>query len=66
MAMHSGEEVCEQASAAEGGRLAGVDALAASAHCQSSKQPEFEHAAVKVGEADLGWHLLAVAWLPGQ
>lgn len=44
--------------------LAGVNAITTSAYCNTSKQPELKHAAVKVLKAELPWTLLAVAWLP--
>jgi len=65
MAMHWGSEVLS-GQGADGQPLAGINALTTSAHCPSSKQPEFKHAAVKVEKADLPWTLLALAWLPPE
>ncbi|MDP2000262.1 MAG: molybdopterin-dependent oxidoreductase, partial [Rhodoferax sp.] len=62
LAMHWGEEFLSGQSST-GERLAGVNALTTSAYCPDSKQPEFEHTAVKVLKADLPWSLLAMAWL---
>jgi len=63
MAMHWGEEYLSGV-AANGERLAGVNALTTSAYCPSSKQPELKHAAVKILKAEMPWSLLAMAWLP--
>jgi assimilatory nitrate reductase catalytic subunit len=63
MSMHWGEEFLS-GSNANGGRLAGVNALTSPVFCPDSKQPEFKHSAVKVLKADMPWNLLAVAWLP--
>ena len=63
IAMHWGEEFLSGA-AADGARLAGVNALTTSAFCPRSKQPELKNAAVKVAKAELPWRLLALAWLP--
>ncbi len=65
MAMHWGSEVLS-GQGADGMPLAGVNALTTSAHCPSSKQPEFKHAAVRVDKAELPWTLLALAWLPDE
>jgi assimilatory nitrate reductase catalytic subunit len=63
IAMHWGAEYLGGCSST-GERLAGVNALTTSAFCPTSKQPELKHAAVKILKAELGWSLLAVAWLP--
>ena len=63
MAMHWGSEFLS-GMGADGLPLAGVNALTTSAHCPTSKQPEFKHAAVRIDKADLGWNLLGLAWLP--
>ena len=63
MGMHWGSEFLGGRSSA-GGTLAGVNALTTSAFCPSSKQPELKHAAVKILKAEMGWSLLAMAWLP--
>ena len=63
MPMHWGEEFLS-GSSSTGERMAGVNALTASALCPLSKQPELKHAAVKILKAELPWRLLAVAWLP--
>jgi assimilatory nitrate reductase catalytic subunit len=63
IAMHWGDEFLS-GSASTGQRLAGVNALTASAYCPDSKQPEFKHTAVKILKTELPWTLLAVAWLP--
>ena len=43
-----------------------VNALATSAFCPQSKQPELKHAAVKVLKAEMPWRVLALAWLPAE
>jgi assimilatory nitrate reductase catalytic subunit len=63
IAMHWGGEYLSGRSSA-GERLAGVNALTSSRFCPDSKQPELKHAAVKILKAELGWSLLAAAWLP--
>jgi assimilatory nitrate reductase catalytic subunit len=63
MAMHWGSEFLS-GQGADGLPLAGVNALTTSAHCPTSKQPEFKHAAVRVDKTTLPWTLLALAWLP--
>ena len=63
MAMHWGSE-CLSGQGADGLPLAGVNALTTSAHCPTSKQPEFKHAAVRVDKTTLPWTLLALGWLP--
>ncbi len=63
MAMHWGSEFLSGLGT-DGLPLAGVNALTTSAHCPTSKQPEFKHAAVQVTKATLPWRLLALAWLP--
>jgi len=63
MAMHWGSEVLS-GQGANGLPLAGVNALTTSAHCPTSKQPEFKHAAVRIDKAELPWTLLGLAWLP--
>lgn len=62
VAMHWGPEFLSGCSGS-GERLAGINALTTSAYCPTSKQPELKHAAVKILKAELGWSLLAVAWL---
>jgi assimilatory nitrate reductase catalytic subunit len=62
LAMHWGEESLSGCSSM-GERLAGVNALTLPVSCPASGQPELKHAAVKVLKADLGWTLLALAWL---
>ena len=63
MAMHWGEEFLS-GHAANGERLAGVNALTTPAFCPDSKQPELKHTAVKVQKAELPWSVVAMAWLP--
>jgi assimilatory nitrate reductase catalytic subunit len=63
IAMHWGGEYLSGCSST-GERLAGVNALTSSRFCPDSKQPELKHAAVKILKAELGWSLLAAAWLP--
>jgi assimilatory nitrate reductase catalytic subunit len=65
LAMHWGEEFISGRSST-GQPLAGVNALTCPTYCPDSKQPEFKHAAVKVLKAELGYSLLAMAWLPAD
>jgi assimilatory nitrate reductase catalytic subunit len=65
MAMHWGSEFLS-GQGADGLPLAGVNALTTSAHCPTSKQPEFKHAAVRVDKTALSWTLLALAWVPDE
>jgi assimilatory nitrate reductase catalytic subunit len=65
MAMHWGSEFLS-GQGADGLPLAGVNALTTSAHCPTSKQPEFKHAAVRVDKTALPWTLLALAWVPDE
>jgi assimilatory nitrate reductase catalytic subunit len=63
MAMHWGSEFLS-GMGPDGLPLAGVNALTTSAHCPTSKQPEFKHAAVRVDKTNLPWTLLALGWVP--
>jgi assimilatory nitrate reductase catalytic subunit len=65
MAMHWGSEFLS-GRGLQGEVLAGVNALTTSAHCPTSKQPEFKHAAVRIEKAALPWTLLGLAWLPAE
>ncbi len=65
MAMHWGSEYLS-GRGPNGEALAGVNALTTSAHCPTSKQPEFKHAAVRIEAAQLPWTLLGLAWLPAD
>jgi assimilatory nitrate reductase catalytic subunit len=55
--MHWGEEYVS----GRGGL--GVNALTLPALCQSSKQPELKHAAVKILKAELPWRFLVFGWV---
>jgi len=63
MAMHWGSEYLS-GMGANGLPLAGVNALTTSAHCPTSRQPEFKHAAVRLDKTSLPWTLLALGWVP--
>jgi assimilatory nitrate reductase catalytic subunit len=65
MAMHWGSEFLS-GMGPDGLPLAGVNALTTSAHCPTSKQPEFKHAAVRVDKTNLPWTLLALGWVPDE
>ena len=65
VAMHWGEEYLS-GRAANGERIAGINALTTPAFCPDSMQPELKHAAIRIAKAELPWSLLAVAWLPGD
>jgi assimilatory nitrate reductase catalytic subunit len=65
MAMHWGSEFLS-GQGLQGEVLAGVNGLTTSAHCPTSKQPEFKHAAVRIDKAALPWTLLGLAWLPAE
>ena len=65
IAMHWGEEALS-GRAADGGRIAGINALTTSAYCPDSKQPELKHSAVRITKAELPWSMVTAAWLPAD